>query len=290
MLELQRLSYQYPGSSAPALDKIDLSLNNGECVGLLGSNGAGKTTLLSLICGLLQPQQGTIVWHGQRSIGLVPQSLAFHANLRVKENLNFFADLYQLSGQHRKQQLELAIEAAALQQLLNQTAAKLSGGQQRRLNFALGLLQPAQLYLFDEATVGVDSLNRQRMLNSLRELARNDKTVIYTSHYLPEIEQLADRVILLAEGKLILDKPLKQQQLELNASWDTAIPAALVEFCLTQQLATTQQNNQITIKLATQSQLAPLLQLLSEHNPPIQLDYGCESLEQLYLQANGGQL
>ncbi|WP_312234305.1 ABC transporter ATP-binding protein, partial [Stutzerimonas nitrititolerans] len=157
MLELHDLGFRYPDAERAALDGIDLRIAAGECVGLLGSNGAGKTTLLSLIAGLRQPQQGEIRWHGEPGIGLVPQQPAFYAELSVRENLQLFADLYRLRGAERSIGLQRCIHATRLERLLGQRALRLSGGQQRRLNFAIGLLQPAGLYLFDEATVGVDA-------------------------------------------------------------------------------------------------------------------------------------
>lgn len=291
MLDLQQLAYRYPGSPAPALQDISLHIRPGECIGLLGSNGAGKTTLLSLIAGLIQPQQGSLRWQGHNAIGLVPQSLAFHARLRVSENLQLFADLYRLRGSERQHQLEQAIDAAQLQPLLKRTAAQLSGGQQRRLNFALGLLQPAQLYLLDEATVGVDSANRQRMLQAVRSLADNGKAVIYTSHYLPEIEQLADRVLLLSEGRLLLDQRLQEQPAQqFSARWADTIPQALVQLCQDRHWSCSQQGSQLKLELSDPQQLQELLQLLASQPAPVQLDYGPASLEQLYLHSSGGQL
>mgnify|MGYP002735204329 CR=1 FL=1 len=291
MLELQQLGYRYPGSPAPALQDISLHIQAGECIGLLGSNGAGKTTLLSLIAGLILPQQGSLRWHADNAIGLVPQSLAFHSRLRVSENLQLFADLYRLRGTKRQHQLEQVIDATQLEPLLKRTAAQLSGGQQRRLNFALGLLQPAQLYLLDEATVGVDSGNRQRMLQAVRELAGNGSAVLYTSHYLPEIEQLASRVLLLSEGHLLLDRQLEEQPAQqFSVRWSNAIPQAVLQRCRDRHWPFSQQGNRLELELNDPQQLPELLHLLASQPAPVQLDYGPASLEQLYLQSSGGQL
>src|SRR5690554_3593696 len=120
MLELRGLGFRYPDTEHPALDGINLRLEAGQCLGLLGSNGAGKTTLLSLIAGLRQPQQGEIRWQGERSIGLVPQQSAFHAGLSVAENLQLFADLYRLRGAERNSRLQRCIETTSLQALIKQ--------------------------------------------------------------------------------------------------------------------------------------------------------------------------
>lgn len=171
VLELRDVSFRYPGADTFALHGIDLQLQEGQCLGLLGSNGAGKTTLLALLSDTLTLQQGEIRWHGPRSLGLVPQQLAFYAELTVAENLALFADLYRLHGAQRRQRLELCIASSALEDKLQRRAARLSGGEQRRLNFAIGLLQPARLYLFDEATVGVDAASRQMLLDAVERLA-----------------------------------------------------------------------------------------------------------------------
>src|SRR3989338_767762 len=160
MLELRNVVHNYPGTSRAALQGIDLQLQVGECLGLLGSNGAGKTTLLSLLSGVLALQQGELRWEGQPRLGLVPQQLAFYAGLKVGENLELFADLYRLRGAERRQRLQQCIDICALEDKLTRRSEQLSGGEQRRLNFAIGLLQPAGLYLFDEATLGVHAPGR----------------------------------------------------------------------------------------------------------------------------------
>ncbi len=122
MLKLNSLSFSYPSAEQPALSEINLSIQAGECIGLLGANGAGKTTLLSLISGLMPPSSGSLEWQGPRSIGLVPQQLAFYNRLSVQENLNLFADLYQLRGDLRQQQMDRVLHATDLQPLLKNYA------------------------------------------------------------------------------------------------------------------------------------------------------------------------
>ena len=124
MLELTNITHRYPGAETPALQGIDLQLQAGQCLGLLGSNGAGKTTLLSLLAGVLPLQQGEIRWDGERSLGLVPQQLAFYAELKVRENLELFADLYRLRGaeraiESRTDELNLVMSVSATHNLAN---------------------------------------------------------------------------------------------------------------------------------------------------------------------------
>ena len=185
MLELRNVVHSYPGSSRAALQGIDLQLQAGECLGLLGSNGAGKTTLLSLLSGVLALQQGELRWEGQPRLGLVPQQLAFYAGLKVGENLELFADLYRLRGAERRQRLQQCIDTCALEDKLTRRSEQLSGGEQRRLNFAIGLLQPADLYLFDEATVGVDAANRQHLLAAVEQLTADGKALLGSTDGIP---------------------------------------------------------------------------------------------------------
>ncbi|TBU97058.1 ABC transporter ATP-binding protein [Phytopseudomonas dryadis] len=294
MLELENLGYRYPEARQPALLGIDLQLQAGQCLGLLGSNGAGKTTLLSLLSGVLQPLSGKIVWQGERRIGLVPQQLAFYAGLKVKENLELFADLHRLRGAERRQRLDRCIASTALEDKLERRAERLSGGEQRRLNFAIGLLQPAELYLFDEATVGVDAASRQLLLEAVRQLAAEGKAVIYTSHYLDEVEKVADRILLLHEGCVQLDIDKHQllgDQPGLLLEWPERMPGALLP--LLDELGLSVEHLPTGVRIASLdvAQLLAITRCIAEQaQAPSLLRFGRPSLEQLYLRLNGGRL
>jgi len=294
VLELRDVSFRYPGADSLALQNIDLQLQEGQCLGLLGSNGAGKTTLLALLSETLAVQQGEINWHGPRSLGLVPQQLAFYAELRVAENLALFADLYRLQGAQRRQRLELCIASTALADKLSRRAARLSGGEQRRLNFAIGLLQPARLYLFDEATVGVDASSRQLLLDAVERLTGEGHGVIYTSHYLDEVERVAGRILLLHEGRVRLDVD-KQQLLEgghgLLLEWPEQVPEAFQALLGQLNLEAEALPNGLRIgNLDAQQLLAITRFIAAQPVPPSLLRFGRPSLEQLYLSLNGGRL
>ncbi|MGL4317770.1 MAG: ABC transporter ATP-binding protein [Pseudomonas sp.] len=294
MLELRNLGFRYPGADTAALQGIDLQLLPGQCLGLLGSNGAGKTTLLSLLAGVLPLQQGEIRWSGERSLGLVPQQLAFYAGLKVRENLELFADLYRLRGAERRQRLELCIASAGLGDKLARRAERLSGGEQRRLNFAIGLLQPARLYLFDEATVGVDAASRQLLLGAVEQLTAEGHGVIYTSHYLDEIERVAQRILLLHEGQVRLDLDTRQllgNDHGLLLEWPDAIPAGLPELLTRLQLSAEPLPNGLRIAALDSRQLLEISRFIAgQAQPPSLLRFGRPSLEQLYLRLNGGRL
>ncbi|MHA6492172.1 ABC transporter ATP-binding protein [Pseudomonas borbori] len=294
MLELNNLGYSYPDAAQPALQNINLQVRAGECLGLLGSNGAGKTTLLSLLSGVMQPQQGGIRWHGERSLGLVPQQLAFYGGLKVRENLELFADLHRLRGAERRARMELSIGCTDLGDKLQRRGEQLSGGEQRRLNFAIGVLQPAQLYLFDEATVGVDANSRQLLLSAVEQLVADGRSVIYTSHYLDEVERVAQRILLLHEGRIRLD--LDKRQLLGNShglllEWPHQPPAGLDELLVRLQLQAETLPRGLRVAELNGAQLLEVVAFIqAQDRLPCLLRFGRPSLEQLYLRLNGGQL
>lgn len=294
MLELRNLGYRYPGSDRAALQGINLHLHAGQCLGLLGSNGAGKTTLLSLLSNVLAPQSGELFWDGPRSLALVPQQLAFYAGLTVSENLKLFADLYRLRGTERRERLQWCIDCTGLADKLQRRAASLSGGEQRRLNFAIGVLQPAQLYLFDEATVGVDAQSRQLLLAAVEQLTASGNAVIYTSHYLEEVERVAQRILLLHEGQVRLDLDtthLLGADHGLLLEWPEQTPAGFDALLTQLQLSAEVLPKGRRIATLNAEQLASISAFVSAQMPlPNLMRFGRPSLEQLYLSLNGGQL
>ena len=210
MIQIQPLSHRYPRDAAPALDNVSFDIADGECLGLLGHNGAGKTTLMSLLAGLQPVRHGAVLFDGKplhrlsraerQKIGLVPQDFAFYPQLSVWDNLLFFASLYKMRD---KNKLRGLIEQAGLQEHAHKAAKHLSGGLKRRLNFAVGLVNAPQLVFLDEITVGIDPQSRRFILDSVADLTRQGVTVVYTSHYLPEIEQLCSKIALLQHGHLV---------------------------------------------------------------------------------------
>lgn len=210
MIKIHNLNHQYPNASTSALQNINLHIEQGSAVGLLGPNGAGKTTLMSLLTGLQAVQLGQILFDGvpfeqlskkqRHQISLVPQDFAFYPLLTVWENLTFFAALYEVND--KKWLMEL-LEKTGLTIHKSKLAKHLSGGLKRRLNFAIGLINRPKVIFLDEITVGIDPQSRQFILDSVADLTKQGVTVIYTSHYLQEIEQLCDKLVLLNEGKLI---------------------------------------------------------------------------------------
>ncbi len=196
-----------------AVDRVSFSVEAGESFGLLGPNGAGKTTTISMIAGLVQPDAGEVTLNGismqgeplraKRLLGLVPQEIALYSALNAEENLVFWGKLYGLKGQDLRERIDRALETVGLSDRRRDRVSTYSGGMKRRLNIAAGLLHDPQLLILDEPTVGVDPQSRNHILDSIKQLQSTGLTVLYTSHYMEEVEKLCDRVAIMDEGRII---------------------------------------------------------------------------------------
>jgi ABC-2 type transport system ATP-binding protein len=196
-----------------ALDGISLEVAAGELFGLLGPNGAGKTTLLSIVSCLLEATSGTVLIAGQKvstrdkrlrsMIGIVPQELAIYGELNARENLNFFGSLYGLSGEHLTRRVDDVLAAVGLSERADGRVASFSGGMKRRLNLGAALVHEPKLLLLDEPTTGVDPQSRNHIFEEVRRLASRGVCVVYTTHYIEEVEALCSRVGIIDHGRLI---------------------------------------------------------------------------------------
>jgi len=205
------------GENKPALHNVSLSISAGSCFGLLGPNGAGKSTLLALLTGILAPQSGEILIHGKplvnthslhKAISLVPQDYAFYPTLTVRENLECFSGMYGLRGGQKNERIDFAVQVCGLGDALDRRASTCSGGVRRRLNLALGLLNRPEILFLDEPTVGIDAQSRHFILESIQRLQREGMTIIYTSHYMEEIQSICDTLAIIDHGKLLLQDTL----------------------------------------------------------------------------------
>lgn len=198
-----------------AVNGVSFSVKEGEVFGLLGPNGAGKSTTLSLISGLLKPAGGSInvgEWDMQQQpakakglIGVVPQEPALYPQLSARANLRFWGELQGLSSKELAAATDRALEIAGLQDRADERASKYSGGMKRRLNIAAGLVHSPKLLIMDEPTVGVDPQSRRHILDTVKALKQQGMTVIYTSHYVEEVEYLCDRVAIMDHGKILAE-------------------------------------------------------------------------------------
>lgn len=196
-----------------ALDHLDIGVHDGEVFGLLGPNGSGKTTAINCILSLLEYDEGTIDVFGtpmtpenyeaKRNIGIVMQNVAVFQELTVYENIDYFCGLYVTDKALRKKLVDEAIEFTGLGDFRKFRPKKLSGGLLRRLNIACGIAHKPKLIILDEPTVAVDPQSRNKILEGIVELNRNGATVVYTSHYMEEVEQICTRIMIIDKGKAI---------------------------------------------------------------------------------------
>lgn len=198
-----------------ALDHFSLEIKEGEIFGLLGPNGSGKTTTINCLLSLLSYDKGDIEVFGKEmtpvsydtksQIGVIMQNVAVIDELTVRENIDYFCGLYVLDKAKRKECVDEAIKFVGLEEFENFRPKKLSGGLLRRLNIACGIAHKPKLIILDEPTVAVDPQSRNRILEGIQELNRNGATVIYTSHYMEEVEQICTRIAIMDKGRKVAE-------------------------------------------------------------------------------------
>lgn len=203
-----------------AVSDVSFAIEQGEVYGLLGPNGAGKTTTISMISCLLAPSAGDIVVDGRSVLrdprdvksvlGIVPQEIALYPTLSATENLAFWGRMYGLSGARLKTAVAEALELAGLADRARERIERYSGGMKRRINIAAGVLHKPKVLLMDEPTVGIDPQSRNHILETVQALNASGMTVLYTSHYMEEVELLCDRVGIMDHGAIIAEGTLPQ--------------------------------------------------------------------------------
>ncbi|NBG86918.1 ABC transporter ATP-binding protein [Isachenkonia alkalipeptolytica] len=196
-----------------ALDHLSLKILPGEIFGLLGPNGAGKTTLINSMLGLTKVQGGEIrifdkdlgIYYDRikKEVGVVPQELALYEDLTAYENVELFAGLYGLRGTDKKEKVDEALAFVGLLERKKQFPKKFSGGMKRRLNIAMAIVHQPKLVIMDEPTVGIDPQSRNQILESVKTLNRRGITIIYTSHYMEEVEGIATNIGIMDKGRII---------------------------------------------------------------------------------------
>ena len=197
----------------PVVDNLTLEIQKGEIFGLLGPNGAGKSTTMNMICSLLKPTAGNIELFGmdikkdvnkiKPLIGYIPQDLAIYGNLKAWENVELFTSLYHIKGKELKIAIDEALDFVELTDKRDSFAKTFSGGMKRRLNIACALGHKPKLLIFDEPTVGIDPQSRNFILEKIKEANNDGTTVIYTSHYMEEIEAICTRIAIMDNGKIV---------------------------------------------------------------------------------------
>jgi ABC-2 type transport system ATP-binding protein len=218
VLELKNLTKKF--ADFIAVDNISLSIAEGEIFGFLGANGAGKSTTINMIAGLLRINDGEIKILGKNiaknskfakmNIGIVPQDLAIYEDLTAAENVRFFAGLYGLRGAKLTERVDEALQFVGLSDKHKEYPKNFSGGMKRRLNIACAIAHRPKLIIMDEPTVGIDPQSRNYILQSVRKLNEMGCTIIYTSHYMEEVEEICTKIAIVDHGKVIAEGTKEQ--------------------------------------------------------------------------------
>jgi len=213
VLEVNNLTKKF--KDLTAVDNIKFSIEDGEIYGLLGPNGAGKSTVINMICGLISSNTGEMkilesdikknIKFTKKNIGLVPQSIAVYWELTALENVKFFGSLYGLKGKELEERSLEALEFVGLIDRIKEPCRNFSGGMSRRLNIACAIVHKPKIIIMDEPTVGIDPQSRNHILNSVKKLNKMGSTIIYTSHYMEEVEEICSKVGIMDHGKLIAE-------------------------------------------------------------------------------------
>ena len=292
-----------------ALDNFSLEIERGEVFGLLGPNGSGKSTTINCILSLLTYDKGEVKLFGEkmtkdrrdlkRRIGLVSQNVAVFDELTVYENVDFFCGLYIQDKSTREKYVEEAISFVDIGDFRKFYPKKLSGGLLRRLNIACGIAHKPELIIFDEPTVAVDPQSRNKILEGITELNEKGATVIYTSHYMEEVEQICSRILIMDKGKEVASGTAEELKAKIRNTENVIVdirklPAEDIEGIrkLNHVYEVNYQNQRLTIKCSGgKHNISHVIEYMAEHN----LSYGriyseLPTLNDVFLEITGKEL
>lgn len=237
MIHIENLVKRY--GDLVALNHLSLDIHEGEIFGLLGPNGSGKTTAINCLLSLLKYDKGTIEIFGQpmtpdnyqakQQIGIVLQNVAVFDELTVYENIDYFCGLYVSDKKKRKKLVDDAVQFAGLEDYCKMRPKKLSGGLLRRLNIACGIAHKPRLIIMDEPTVAVDPQSRNKILEGIQKLNAQGSTIIYTSHYMEEIEQICTRIAIMDHGRVIASGTSEELKKMIKTGETITVKAILLE-------------------------------------------------------------
>lgn len=307
LLEINNLVKRY--NEVLAVDNVSMSINEGEIFGLLGPNGAGKSTTINALTGLTKADGGEIKIFGldmkthdmdiKREIGIVPQDIAVYEDLTTNENLRYFGKLYGLKGKLLNERVKEALDFTGLSEKARDYPRKFSGGMKRRLNIACAIVHHPRLIIMDEPTVGIDPQSRNHILQSIKELNRLGSTIIYTSHYMEEVEELCTRLVIMDHGRIIA-KGTKEELENMVAVDDrVSIDLSSVNYTITDNIkkingvkeCSVEANKISIISKKHSKNLGRIIECISETDSEIlSLNIERPSLESVFLTLTGRSL
>lgn len=305
MIQIEGLSFRYPRAERDAIQGVSLQVRAGSLFGLLGPNGSGKTTLISILTGLLTGAAGQVRVDGhplpagvraiQAFSALVPQDYAFYPRLSVLENLRFFAGALAIPPSDRRARIDESIAVNGLEGFTAVRAEHLSGGLKRRLNLAIGLLNRPRLLFLDEPTVGMDPQSRRFILDAIKRINAAGTTVLYTSHYMEEVEMLCNEIGVLDQGRLLACGTLSQllddaERQRLTVSL-RSVPTAEQQRALGAVAGLGIAGNELRMEDCDAEGVKRVMALLDAQKLGVsRIKYGYGDLEELFLHLTGRQL
>lgn len=307
IIEVKHLIKRY--KDVLAVDNINLSIEEGEIFGLLGPNGAGKTTTINILTGLSKADHGDISIFGRdfktnemeirKNLGMVPQEIAVFDDLTAYENLYYFGRLYGLKGKVLKDSIANALEFTGLSDKRDQYPKSYSGGMKRRLNIACAIVHNPKLIIMDEPTVGIDPQSRNHILNSVRELNKTGATIIYTSHYMEEVEEICTRIVIMDHGRIIAKGTKEELKSMVDIDEKVIVELSAVNFSIIDSLKKLQgvkdcdvSGKQLTIISKKQSRnLGRIIDSITDYGTEIlSLNVEKPNLENVFLTLTGRTL
>lgn len=292
------------------IKNVSFEVKKGETFGLLGPNGAGKSTTISMICGLISYDSGDIKVSGKsvkeypleakKKIGIVPQDIALYPTLSAKDNLVFWGKMYGLNGRVAKERAEKVLAYVGLQDRGKDKIETFSGGMKRRINIGAALMHEPELLIMDEPTVGIDPQSRNHILETVKKLNEKGMTVIYTSHYMEEVEYLCERIAIVDHGKVIALGTKRELcnrladgfivRLQLNR-YSTELLQKLKALPVVERIIFDEDNSTIDIGLNGGEAIGTVVSVVVENNAQIlKLEVQEPNLEALFLQLTGRSL
>jgi len=304
MIQVTNLSKSF--DQLQAVKKISFSINKGEVFGLLGPNGAGKSTTINMMSTILSSDEGIILIDGndiesspntcKTLIGVVPQEISLYDDFTAYENLLFWGQLYKIPSKELKERIEIILELIGLSERKNDLIKTYSGGMKRRINIASAILHKPKILFMDEPTVGVDPQSRNRIFEIVENLNKEGMTIVYTTHYMEEVERLCSRIAIIDDGKIVAQGTQSELQKESNVKETIeirfqTITSTQVEI-LKEAFPSLIQNNQtITVACDANKELSTIISICNTVKLQIEdLKLNKVNLETIFLKLTGKQL